>query len=207
MRLRALAAAWMLACAGAPPAIPVPMPSAGETAGGEVLFLPLGSIGTSASFDARRVVGPNVNMTATSEGVWGGSLGGRNLVLQVAEGRLSGAAFEVTVEREGDALRLAGMVGDRRVGVRLSPQSFQGSVDGGVCSFELSSRAAGTYEGSLVCPARGHAGPAGAPIPPAVTATSPRVTSTTLKLSGDAARLDRPVLPQLALALLAVLPP
>lgn len=197
MRLRRLATAFSaaaLACAGAPPgkSVPVTMPSSGEVSGGEVFFLPTGSPGNSAAFGGRRVVGPTVNMTATADGAWGGDLRGRNLHLEVAEGRLSGSAFEVTVERQGEALRLGGLVGDRRVSLRLSPQRFQGTIDGGVCSFDLERDAPGSYQGFLSCTAPGQ--------------RSPTITSASLRLSGDAARIDQPALPQLALAVLAVLP-
>ncbi|HEY6106091.1 MAG TPA: hypothetical protein VIV59_08925 [Anaeromyxobacteraceae bacterium] len=169
------------------------MPTSGEVAGGEVLFLPTGSVGTSAAFDVRRVVGPNVNMATTPEGTWGGDLRGHNLVLEITEGRLSAAAFEIAVEREGDAMRLGGLVADRRVSLRLSPRRFQGSIDGGVCSFDLPREAPGLYRGFVSCSVRGQR-----------TAV---ITSAALKLSGDAVRLDPPVLPQMALAVLAVLPP
>lgn len=205
--LATLGAAVALACAGAP-SKPLPMPTPAEgTAGGEVIFVPQGTIGTGAAFDGARVVGPTVNMAATPEGVWGGDVNGRNFVLQVSEGRLTGAAFEVTVEQEGDALHLAGLVDGRRVNVRLSPRRLQGTTDGGVCSFDLARTAPGSYQGSVSCPTpRGQfsavtsfpRAPRGLPLP--------RVISTTFRLSGDAARLDQPMLPQMALALLAVLP-
>ncbi len=191
MRLLSLVAVGLAACAGAP-AVPVPMPTSTE-GGGEVIFVPLGSVGTSAAFDVRRVMGPTVNMAATPEGVWGGDLRGRNLVLEIGEGWLVGAAFRLTVQREGDALRLAGLIGTRRVNLTASPRRVQGTLDGGHCSFDLSLESPGRYQGFLACPA-----PRGERLP--------LVTSASLRLLGDAARLDQPMLPQLALALLAVLP-
>jgi len=191
MRLLSLVAVALAGCAGAP-AVPVPMPTSTEGAG-ELIFVPMGSVGTSASFDSRRVMGPNVNMAATAEGAWGGDLRGRNLVLEIGEGRLLGASLNLTVEREGDALRLAGLLGDRRVNLQVSPRQIQGSLDGGVCSFDLPLESPGRYQGFLACPA-----PLGERLPV--------VTSASLRLLGDGARLDQPMLPQLALALLAVLP-
>ncbi|HEU4385258.1 MAG TPA: hypothetical protein VFR85_17370 [Anaeromyxobacteraceae bacterium] len=196
-----MAGAAAFACAGTP-AVPVSMPTAGE-AGGEVMFLPLGTVGTGATFDVQRVVGPTVNMALTPEGVWGGDLRGRNLVLEVSEGRLRGAGFDVAVQREGEALRLAGLVGNRRVNVHISPKRFQGAFDISGCSFDLPRETPGSYQGFLSCPA---------PRSPSVSTVLssgerlPTVTSTSLRLTGDAARLDSPVMPQLALALLAVLP-
>ena len=192
VRLLSLAALALAACAGAP-AVPVPMPTSAE-GDGEVIFLPLGSVGYGAAFDTHRVVGPNVNMAATPEGVWGGDLRGRNVVLEIGDGRLLGAAFDLAVEREGDAIRLSGLLGNRRVNLKVSPREIQGTLDGGVCSFDLSLESPGRYQGFLSCPA-----PRGESLP--------IVTSASLRLVGEAARLDQPMLPQLALALLAVLPP
>jgi hypothetical protein len=192
VRLRSLVALALAACAGAP-AVPVPMPTSVE-GDGEVIFLPLGSVGNGAAFDAQRVVGPTVNMAATPEGVWGGDLRGFNVVLEIGDGRLLGAALDLAVEREGDALRLVGLFGNRRVNFKVSPRQIQGTLDGGVCSFDLSLESPGRYQGFLSCPAPRARG-------------LPVVTSASLRLMGDAARLDQPMLPQLALALLAVLPP
>lgn len=206
MRFHGLAVAGVaaLACASAPPATPAPaaMPTQGE-AGGEVIFLPQGSVGTGATVDSRRVIGPTVSMALAPQGVWGGDLRGRNLVLEISEGRLRGAAFDVSVERAGDTLRLAGLVGNRRVNVQISPKRFQGTLGINGCSFDLPAATPGSYQGFLSCPV---------PRTPAVSAAVASgqrlsvVTSASLKLAGDAARLDPPVLPQLALALLAVLP-
>lgn len=199
-----LGAAAALACAGAPPARPVVMPTPGEAAG-EVVFVPSGSPGFGAAFDERRVMGPAVNMTMTPEGVWGGDVRGRNVLLEISEGRLSGAAFDLTVEQEGDVLHLAGIVDGRRVNVRLSPRQLQGTVNGGVCSFDLALAAPGSYRGFLSCPAR--------PTPatrlgvPVRGVPLPSIDPAEFHLSGDAVRFDQPVMPQLALALLAVLPP
>jgi hypothetical protein len=177
------------------------MPTPAE-AGGEVIFLPQGSVGTGATFDPRHVMGPTVSMALTPEGVWGGDLRGRNVVLEISEGRLRGAGFDVSVERDGDALHLAGLVGDRRVNVQISSKRFQGTLGITGCSFDLPAATQGSYQGFLSCPV---------PRTPGVsTAASgqrlPVVTSASLRLAGNAARLDPPVLPQLALALLAVLP-
>ncbi len=200
----AMAGAATLACASAPAQ---PTPAATPTSapsGGEVIFLPQGSAGTGATFDPEHVVGPTVNMALTADGVWGGDLRGRNLVLEVSEGRLRGAAFDVSVERAGDTLHLTGLVGNRRVNVQLSPKRFQGALDINGCSFDLPLATPGAYQGFLSCPAPSHHTPAVSSA--AATTRLPTVTSTSLRLSGDATRLDPPVMPQLALALLAVIP-
>lgn len=207
-----MAAAAALACAGVPPAPPAVPPTFAEGGpGGAMIFLPHGTVGTGATFDGDRVVGPTVNMAVTPEGAWGGDLYGRNFVLQVSEGRLRGAAFELAVQWEGDELRLAGIVQGRRVNVGLSPRRLHGTTDGGICSFDLTLAAPGSYQGFVSCPsAPGRPGlPTVSPQPRAPFARErlPAVTSTTFRLMGDAARLDQPALPQLALALLAVLPP
>ena len=191
MRRPALIAAALLAACATPKVTPLPMPSAEGS--GEISFVPTGSAGTSAAFDQTRVFGPMVNMEASAEGVWGGDLRGQSVVLDVSEGRLRGAGLEMAVEREGDALRLGGLVRSRRVSLRLSPKFLTGTVDGGACSFDMRLASPGVYRGSVSCSPR----------------RSQRLSSVptaTLRLAGDAARVESPVLPQFVLALLAVLP-
>lgn len=197
MWARALAmtcASAALACAGAPKPVPAPMPTSSEGATGEVIFVVSGSIGAGASFSDHSVTGPSVNMATTPEGVWGGDLRGLNFLLDISEGRIGAAALELQVNREGDALDLDGIFGGRRVRVQLSPRRLHGFVDGGACSFDLAGQAPGTYHGIVSCP-------------PRRGEHLPAVSTASLRLTGDAARLDQPVLPQMALALLAVLPP
>ncbi len=189
-----------LGCAGAPKPLPAPMPTSSAGATGEMVFvasglvtLPSGSVGSGASFSDHSVSGPNVNMATTPEGVWGGDLRGRNLHLELSEGRIGAVALELRVDREGDTLHLSGIFGGQRVNVELSPGRLHGTVDGATCSFDLASEAPGQYRGLVSCPP-----PRGQRLPEATTAT--------FRLLGDAARLDQPVLPQMALALLAVLP-
>lgn len=185
-------AAAALACAAVPKPLPMPTPSQGAT--GELLFVASGSIGAGATFSDRAVTGPAVNMATTPEGVWGGDLRGHNLILNLSEGRIDAVALDLQVDREGDTLHLSGIFGSRRVNVELSPRRLHGSVDGGVCSFDLAQEAPAKYRGFVSCP-------------PPRGQRLPAVSSASFNLVGDAARLDQPVLPQMALALLAVLPP
>jgi len=204
MQRLSLVSVALAACAGAP-AVPPPMPAQTEGGGG-VIFVPSGGPGTGATFGERRVVGPTVNMALTPEGVWGGDLRGRNLVLEITEGTLSSVALQVSVERQGEELRVAGLMVDRRVNFLFSPRRVQGTLDGGACSFELEREGPELYRGFVAC------APPRRELTPAMTSavsrpTTPVITSATLRVSGEAAQLDRPVLPQLVLALLAVLPP
>lgn len=158
-----------------------------------VVNLASGSVGSGATFSDHAVTGQNVNMATTPEGVWGGDLRGHNLHLELSEGRIGGVALELRVDREGDTLRLSGIFGGRRVNLELSPRRLHGTLDGATCSFDLNSEGPGQYRGLVSCP-------------PARGQRLPDVTTATFHLVGDAARLDQPVLPQMALALLAVLP-
>ncbi len=182
-----------LGCAGAPEPLPAPMPTSSAGATGEMIFVPSGSIGAGATFSDRAVTGPAVNMAITTDGVWGGNLRGHNLLLDLSEGRMAAAALDLRVDREGDTLRLNGIFGGQRVRVQLSPRRLQGTVDSGACSFDLAWQAPDGYKGFVSCP-------------PPRGQSLPAVTSASFRLMGDAARLDQPVLPQMALALLAVLP-
>ncbi len=203
MWVRALAmtcAAAAVGCAGALKPMPAPMPTSSAGATGEMVFvasglvtLPSGSVGSGATFSDHAVTGQNVNMAITPEGVWGGDLRGHNLHLELSEGRMGAVALELRVDREGDTLRLSGIFGGRRVNVELSPRRLHGTLDGATCSFDLNSEAPGQYRGLMSCP-------------PSRGQRLPEVTTATFHLAGDAARLDQPVLPQMALGLLAVLP-
>ena len=188
-----------LACASTPKPVP-PMPTSSAGTAGEVVFvasgsvtLPWGSVGSGATFSDHAVTGQSVNMATTPEGTWGGDLRGGNLHLDISEGRIGATALELRVDRQGDTLHLSGIFGGRRVNVELSPRRLHGTLDGGTCSFDLASQAPGRYHGLVSCP-------------PPRGQRLPDVTTASFNLVGDAARLDQPALPQMALALLAVLP-
>lgn len=194
LRLASLSAAVsILACAtpsGAP--IAVTPPSPGElketrfVADGEVFWDAQGS-GTSVAFNDLRMVGPRVNMTRDPSGKWGGNIGGREMVLTVVPGKISGDGVDLYVVRKKNTLSVQGMYFQRQVWFTVKPGEIQGTTDGGSCSFDLNPAAQpGWFTGGVGCGGAMRMG--------------------TLQLTGTAANLEQPTMPQLILALVAVLP-
>jgi hypothetical protein len=157
---------------------------------GEVLFNASGGGASGATFDAQRLVGPSINMTRRQEGGWAGDVDGQELDLSVAEEAVKGANVNLTLHREGDRTQMQGLWLGRRV--QLDVRSSQ-SVNGhfGRCSIDLERKGPGRFEGEVGCQRRAGGMPA--------------VARGTLRLRGEAAQPTAP-LPQLLLALIAVLP-
>ncbi len=194
LRLATLAAAaTVLACAtpsGAPVAVTTPPP--GEVKGarfvadGEVFWDAQGT-GTSVAFNDFRMVGPQVNMTRDASGKWAGNIGGREMILTVIPGKISGDGVDLYVVRKGATLSVQGMYFQRQVWFTVKAGEIQGTTDGGRCSFDLNpSNQPGWFTGGVGCGGSMRMG--------------------TLQLTGTAANLDQPTMPQLLLALVAVLP-
>jgi hypothetical protein len=194
LRFAVLAAASsILACAtpsGAPVAVTAPTPAElAETkfvADGQVFWDAQGS-GTSVAFNDLRMVGPSVNMTRDTAGRWGGNIGDRNMILTVVPGKISGDGVDLYVVRKNNTTSVQGMYFQRQVWITVKAGEIQGTTDGGRCSFDLNpSQRPGFYTGGVGCGGSVRVG--------------------TLQLSGTAANLDQPPMPQLILALVAVLP-
>jgi hypothetical protein len=154
---------------------------------GEVTLV-VGGSGTSAGFDDEHVVGPLVNMTRTQDGDWAGDLVGQNLDLSFEGGRTQAPNFTIAYGKTGDRLEVEGLVEGMRVRVTLDPKRATGRF--GDCSFDLKRTATGVFRGTFGCL------PSHAP---------PTTGIGELTLRGKAADADAPE-PQLALALLSVLP-
>lgn len=196
-RLAVLAAASaVLACAtpsGAP--VPVTTPAPGETKPrdfqptGEVFFDAQGS-GTSVAFSDFRMVGPRVNMTRADDGSWRGNIGDREMILKVQPGRITGDGVDLYVVKKvgtTTTVSIQGMYFQRQVWFTFKAGEIQGTTDGGRCSFDLNpAQAPGYWTGGVGCGGSMRMG--------------------TLQLTGTAANLGEPPLPQLVLALVAVLP-
>jgi hypothetical protein len=189
----ALAALALAACATVPSGAPVPVAAipAGETrprdftATGSVNLYGYGA-GQSADFSDFRVVGPRVNMTRNADGTWAGNLDGREMILTIAPGRIDGYGVNLYVFKKGTTVSVQGMFGQRQVWFTLKPDEIQGTTDGGRCSFDLNRNAQGLFQGGVGCVGQ--------------------VTTATLQLSGAAADVQNPIVPQLVLALLTVFP-
>jgi hypothetical protein len=185
LRSFALLAAVSLAVAAsatdpAPPAgAPVPGGSAApatpatEATVGEVLVLPYNR---AAAYGVSRVQGPGVNLTDAGDGTWKGDIRGLNGVFKVTESRISGANFNVVVDRDGDEWTFQGTVDGKRVRIVMGKETF-------VARYETRQ-----YELRRV--------------EPDLWATIP--TGPALRVKGDAAGAN-PFYPQFVFALLAVL--
>ena len=187
--LLALLSACAVTPSGAPVAVtPVP---AGEAKPKD--FVATGSVnlygygtGQSADFSDFRIVGPRVNMTRNPDGTWAGSLDGRDMVLTVTPGRIDGYGVNLYVFRKGTTISVQGMFGQRQVWFTLKPNEIQGTTDGGTCSFDLTRADGGAFQGGVGC--------------------AGQVSVATLQLQGAASDVQNPVIPQLVLALITVLP-
>jgi len=193
-RFLALAASSaVLACATpSGDAVPVTTPAPGEVkpagfkADGEIFFDAQGT-GTSVAWNDFRMVGPQVNMALDEKGNWGGNLGGRNMIVTVKPGRITGDGVDLYVVRKNQTLSIQGMFFQRQVWFTIKPKEIQGTTDGGSCSFDLTpAQQPGFWTGGVGC--------------------GGMIRMGTLQLSGTAANLDQPAMPQLFFALIAVLP-
>lgn len=185
MRPRALALAApallvLSACAGSAGRVPIasPPPPAGPapavfTPTGEVQVVGMGVASSSASFDAWRVSGPRVNVARVDATTWGGHVGDHDLRVQVRPGRISGAGVSIAVERAGEVLEIGGMLGDTRLRFQITPRHVRGTV--GHRTYEMQATGPGHYVGN----------------------------GRVLHLTGAAADLANPAMPQLPLALIA----
>jgi hypothetical protein len=154
---------------------------------GEVIFSARGAIGAGASFDGERLVGPSVNLTRMEGGGWAGDLGGQNLHLTADGDKLYGPNVTLKYEKnkKGD-IRLQGSWYGTRFRVDIDGKKAHGRF--GTCSLDLKQTAPGYYRGDVGC----------------FRGSMPLTSKASLKLLGQAATGD--ALPQLLLALVAVLP-
>jgi hypothetical protein len=133
-----------------------------------------------------------VNLTRQEGGAWAGDIDGRDVVLSVSPGQLTAAGVDLHVERSGDTLLVRGLFSQRRVDIQLSPKRIRGTADGGRCSYDLDAKGAGRLAGGVGCATR--------------VGATPQVSTAELRFAGEGANLASPALPQLVLALLAVVP-
>ena len=184
--LRAAALPVLLAaCATTSPPLPVPMsaqppgpPPAAFQAAGEVLWADIGQATPTrrAAFDGWRVVGPPVDLLRGPDGRWVGTLRGREVAVVPAAGRLTGQGIDLSVVRQPDgALLVTGAWMEAPVRIEITPDRIRGSA--GARSFDVTWLGPGMYNS--------YAG--------------------LLQLKGAAGQVADPILPQLVLALLAVL--
>ena len=161
---------------------------AGEfTSTGEV-FYSIGGTGWSAAFDGTAVRGPLINLVRQAPDRWAGDIAGEPFVFYVEAGHIRSIGMNLHVRREGDAIVVRGLVGQRRVRIRVTADAITGSTTSGWCALDLRRRPDGSYRGRRGC-IGGLAGP-----------------TAEVRLEGAAANLDEPTFPQAALALVSILP-
>ena len=158
-KLLAAAALVVTACATTPPGRLLAMRSPEIPAGppgsftrqGEIQYTPIGTAGSSAAWDARSVRGPAVNLTLTEEGLWGGTIQDRVVLLHARNGRITGEGVNVWVTQDGPVLHVQGLWFNRFVGMEFSPDTISASPLTGVCAVELSRAPDGLWRGFGGC--------------------------------------------------------
>jgi hypothetical protein len=93
---------------------------------GEVLVLPYNR---SAAYGPTRVQGPKVNLTDGGNGEWKGSIRDFDGVFKVSETRISGANFNMVMERDGDEWVCQGTVEGKRVRIAMTADSLVARYD------------------------------------------------------------------------------
>ena len=147
-----------------PPEAPVPtvtvagtepvVAGPGFTEQGKIQFTPIGTPGASAAWDARSVRGPAVNLTLTDEGLWGGTLRNRPVLLRAAAGRITGEGVNVYVRQEGPVVHIQGTWFGALLRIDVSPTKLSASPTSGVCSMELAPGEDGYWRGFGGCGGR-----------------------------------------------------
>lgn len=144
---------------------------------GEVRFHASAGLGSGASFDETRIVGPAVNLTRREDGSWAGDIAGQDVSLNVDRQRLSGPNVTLTFRQQGGRTEVEGLFYGERVRLSVDAKKLKGRY--GRCSFDLTRRGPPVYRGDVGCisqaarlPAAGKAaveliGEAAAPVPPA----------------------------------------
>jgi hypothetical protein len=158
-RLLVLAALATASCASIPPGQPLAMrppeflsgPHPAFARQGEIQITPSGTAGSSAAWDARSVRGPLVNLTLTDEGLWGGTIQDRAVLLHARGGRITGEGVDVWVTQDGPVVHVQGLWFGRFVGIHLAPETLSASPLAGVCAVELSLASDGLWRGFGGC--------------------------------------------------------
>jgi hypothetical protein len=175
-----------------PPATVTPPPGrAGEVTGG-VTFAS-GGVSSAAAYGPWHVKGPGLELTYAGDGTWRGTWDGAPATFTATQGLLRGPRGTlVQIDDKDGALLVHGYWGGRGVELAVSPRGMKARTEPGSCTLELSATGPGTLSGPTGCP--------GGPGRPATAATG------TLLLQGESVLAPRVLLPQVALALLSVLP-
>jgi hypothetical protein len=129
----------------------------------------------SASWGARRVVGPAINLTQDGPAEWKGNIRDFDGVIAVSESRISAAGLNIVVEWEKDGFEAQGTWDGKRVRIVFTPAKLVVRIDNRFQEMER--------------------------VEPDLFATVPQGPA--VRVTGNAAS-PKPMYPQMILALLAV---
>jgi hypothetical protein len=83
----------------------------------------------SASWGARRVVGPAINLTQDGPTEWKGNIRDFDGVITVSENRISAAGLNIVVEWEKDGFEAQGLWDGKRVRIVFTPAKLVVRID------------------------------------------------------------------------------
>ncbi len=130
-----------------------------------------------------------MNVARRADGTWGGDVFGQNLDLQMSPSRLTGPNVSIAYAIKDGRTIIEGLFFGQRIRLELDGKRLHGKV--GACSLDLSRKSPQLFQGNVGCIPSGR--------------TPPRISRANLQLLGAAGN-DPPPMPQLALALVAILP-
>jgi hypothetical protein len=175
-----------LGCATTPPPVPLAatpappgLPGPQFQPQGDIVWATIGQAMTPrrAAFDGWRVIGPSVDLIRAPDGLWHGTIQGQDVALSATPGRITGSGVNVAVlAQPNGSVTIDGTWFGAPVQLEVSNGKIQGLAG------------AGTVELWLAGPGMYSSNAAGM-----------------LTLSGEATRVDAPVMPQFFLALLVVM--
>ncbi|WP_242342181.1 hypothetical protein [Anaeromyxobacter terrae] len=204
----------LLAALAGPPALAQDAPSKPT---GEVRFHASGGLGSGATFDQDRIVGPTVNLTHSDRG-WAGNIAGQDVSLAGSKSKLSGPNVNLSFKQKSGKTEVEGLFYGSRVRLSVDGRKLKGRY--GTCTFDLTRDGPPMYSGNVGCirgderrkdpwerpePVVDELHPRRLQIDSNESRSSPLSGTVAVELIGEAAR-DTPPAAQLGLALVAILP-
>ena len=156
---------------------------------GEVRFHASAGLGSGASFDETRIVGPAVNLTRREDGSWAGDIAGEDVSLYGGDTKLRGPNVNLTFKQKNGKTDVEGLFYGNRVRISVDAKKIKGRY--GTCSFDLTRRGPPMYRGDVGCMRQDE--------------RLPVAGKAAIELIGEAAD-EKPPGAQLGLALVAILP-
>jgi hypothetical protein len=156
---------------------------------GEIRFHASAGLGSGASFDETRIVGPAVNLTRREDGSWAGDIAGEDVSLYGGDTKLRGPNVNLTFKQKNGKTDVEGLFYGNRVRISVDAKKIKGRY--GTCSFDLTRRGPPMYRGDVGCMRQDE--------------RLPVAGKAAIELIGEAAG-EKPPGAQLGLALVAILP-